>query len=282
MKILITGASGMLGSDLNQALSLNHRMVCASSKDFDITNIDHTVKAIGDIKPDVVIHAAAYTDVDGCEDNIDTAYRVNGLGARNVAATCNEINAAMVYVSTDYVFDGKSGNRYIEYDQTNPMSIYGKSKLAGENYVKDILNRHYIVRTSWLYGLNGKNFVTTMLNLGKTKEELNVVSDQIGSPTYTPDLAEAIGKLITKQTYGTFHITNSDHCSWYDYAREIFRVAGIDIKVNPITTEALNRPAPRPKYSVLDNYFWRLEGYEPLRSYKEALREYLSLLQKGI
>lgn len=275
---MITGANGMLGRDLMQSLEEKHVLIGATMDDFDITNLDLTVNFIKEIKPDIVIHSAAYTDVDGCESNVDTAFKVNSLGARNVAVACNENNAAMVYISTDYVYDGTKGQPYIEYDRTNPMSIYGKSKLAGENYVKDFLNKHYIIRTSWLYGLNGKNFVTTMLNLGKTKDEINVVSDQMGSPTYTPDLAQAIGKLIEKQTYGTFHITNSEHCSWYDYAKEIFEIANIDIRVNPITTEELKRPAPRPKYSVLDNYCWKLEGYESLRPYKEALREYMNSL----
>ena len=278
MKILITGASGMLGTDLVKTLSPHNEVIGCSSKDFNITDIDKTLEYIKAAKSDVVIHSAAYTDVDGCESNIDIAYKVNGLGARNIAIACREVKAAMVYIGTDYVFDGTKGQAYIEYDQTNPMSIYGKSKLAGESYVREILPKHYIVRTSWLYGLNGKNFVTTMLNLGRTRDELSVVSDQIGSPTYTPDLAQAISKLIERQTYGTFHITNSEHCSWYDYAKEIFDIAKIKIRVNPITTEDLNRPAPRPKYSVLNNYCWKLEGYEPLRSYKEALREYMNSL----
>ncbi|KXG76279.1 dTDP-4-dehydrorhamnose reductase [Thermotalea metallivorans] len=278
MKILVTGASGMLGHDLVKVLCKEHEVVKASSYDFDITDIDKTVLWVKNLKPQIVIHAAAYTEVDGCESNVDIAYKVNALGARNVAVACNEIGASMVYISSDYVFDGLKGQAYKEFDNTNPLSIYGKSKLAGENYVREVLDRFYIVRTSWLYGLNGKNFVTTMINLSKTKRELNVVNDQIGSPTYTFDLAKAIEKLIEKQTYGVFHITNSDYCSWYDYAKEIFDITHINIKVNPITTEELNRPAPRPKYSVLENYCWKLEGYTPLRSYKEALREYICLL----
>ncbi|WZL73635.1 dTDP-4-dehydrorhamnose reductase [Clostridiaceae bacterium 35-E11] len=278
MKILITGATGMLGNDLLKALSLEHEVIGTSSKDMDITDIDKTVAMMKEIKPNVVINSAAYTDVDGCEANVDIAYKVNALGARNLAMACNEVDASMVYISTDYVFDGTKQQAYNEFDHTNPMSIYGKSKLAGENYVRDILNKFYIVRTSWLYGMNGKNFVTTMMNLSKTMTALNVVNDQIGSPTYTPDLAKAIGKLIQRPTYGIFNITNSEHCSWYDYAKEIFKLAHINMTVNPTTTEAFNRPAPRPKYSVLENYCWKLEGYEPLRSYKEALKEYISLL----
>ncbi|MBZ4687976.1 MAG: rfbD [Clostridiales bacterium] len=275
MKILVTGSDGMLGSDLVDVLSQENEVIAATLNDFDITDIDKTLSWLKNSKPDIVIHSAAYTDVDGCESNIDTAYKVNGLGARNIALACNELDAAMVYISTDYVFDGEKGTAYTEFDDTNPLSIYGKSKLAGENYVKSLLNRYYIVRTSWLYGKNGKNFVTTMINLSKKMDELKVVNDQIGSPTYTPDLAKAVSQLIRKPTYGIYNITNSDYCSWFDYAREIFKIANINIKVYPTTTEEFNRPAPRPKYSVLDNYCWKLEGYKPLRSYREALKEYI-------
>lgn len=291
MKILITGANGMLGHDLKKVLCTDNYLVLGTRDVFDITDIDNTIKFIAENRPDAVIHAAAYTDVDGCESNIEQAYKVNGLGARNVAVACQNVNAAMVYISTDYVFDGNKGSSYTEYDKANPMNIYGKSKLAGENYVKEICTRHYIVRTSWLFGLNGKNFVTTMLNLAKTKNEISVVDDQFGSPTYTFDLAQAIAKLIQRPTYGTFHITNSEFCTWNQFAKEIFecwqQISYCDNNseekhtlVKPITTEELNRPASRPKYSVLENYNWQLEGYEKLRSYKDALKDYLHLLRQ--
>ena len=167
----------------------------------------------------------------------------------------------MVYICTDYVFDGNKGNSYYEYDQTNPLSVYGKTKHTGEVYIRDILNEFYIVRTSWLYGFHGPNFITTMLNLAKTNDSISVVNDQIGSPTYTMDLANAIAQLIKRPTYGIFHITNSDHCSWYDYAKEIFKQANVDVDLKPVTTEEFPRPAPRPKYSVLENYNWKMEGY---------------------
>jgi len=291
LKILITGANGMLGHDLKKVLCTDNYLVLGTRDVFDITDIDNTIKFIAENRPDAVIHAAAYTDVDGCESNIEQAYKVNGLGARNVAVACQNVNAAMVYISTDYVFDGNKGSSYTEYDKANPMNIYGKSKLAGENYVKEICTRHYIVRTSWLFGLNGKNFVTTMLNLAKTKNEISVVDDQFGSPTYTFDLAQAIAKLIQRPTYGTFHITNSEFCTWNQFAKEIFeywqQISYCDNNseekhtlVKPITTEELNRPASRPKYSVLENYNWQLEGYEKLRSYKDALKDYLHLLRQ--
>ena len=164
---------------------------------------------------------------------------------------------------------------YYEYDQTNPLGVYGKTKYLGEVYIRDILNKFYIVRTSWLYGFHGPNFITTMLKLAEKMDSISVVADQIGSPTYTVDLATAIAELIKKPAYGIYHITNSDHCSWYEYAQEIFEIAGIDIEVNPVSTEEFGSPAPRPKYSVLENYNWKMEGFPKIRSYKDALREYM-------
>ena len=190
----------------------------------------------------------------------------------------DEVDAALVYICTDYVFDGTKGSSYYEYDQTNPLSVYGKTKHLGEVYIHDILNKFYIVRTSWLYGFHGPNFITTMLKLAEKMDSISVVSDQIGSPTYTVDLATAISELIKKPAYGIYHITNSDHCSWYEYAQEIFEIAGIDIEINPVSTEEFGSPAPRPKYSVLENYNWKMEGFPKIRSYKDALREYMEFI----
>lgn len=277
MKILLTGSKGMLGHDLIRILSHKHQIVATDIGDLDVTNLDQTIASIRNNKPDTVIHAAAYTNVDGCEGNADLAFQVNGLGARNVAIACQETGAAMVYFSSDYVFDGEKGSPYLEYDSTNPKSIYGQSKLWGEKLVKEILPRHYIIRTSWLFGSNGKNFVHTMLDLAKKKPELRVVDDQVGSPTYTLDLASAVAQMIVNPGFGTFHLTNQDTCSWYDFAREIFSLAGMTVNIRPIDSQELNRPAYRPKYSVLENYIWRLEGYAPLRSYKEALADFMGV-----
>jgi dTDP-4-dehydrorhamnose reductase len=224
------------------------------------------------------VNAAAFTNVNECESKFDLAYKVNVLGTRNVAAACREADSALVYISTDYVFDGTKGSSYYEYDQTNPLSAYGKTKYLGEVYTRDILDKFYIVRTAWLYGYHGPNFVTTMLNLAKTNDTISVVNDQVGSPTYTVDLANAIAQLIKKPAYGIYHVTNSEYCSWYEYAREIFDIAGIDIEVKPVTTEEFPTPALRPEYSVLENYNWKMEGFPEIRSYKEALREYMDLL----
>ncbi|MBI5680676.1 MAG: dTDP-4-dehydrorhamnose reductase [Methanobacterium sp.] len=278
MKILIIGSEGMLGHDLVDVLSIENEISTTSIDTLDITDIDKTIETVKDKNPDVVVHAAAFTDVDGSESNPNLAYKVNALGTRNVAVACREAGSALVYISTDYVFDGNKGNSYYEYDQTNPLSVYGKTKHLGETYVRDILNKFYIIRTSWLYGLHGPNFVTTMLNLAETMKTISVVNDQIGSPTYTGDLAKAIAELIKKPVYGIYHITNSEHCSWYDYALEIFDIAGIEIEVKPVSTAEFPRPAPRPQYSVLENYNWKMEGLPEIRSYKNALREYMKLL----
>jgi len=278
MKILIIGSEGMLGHDLVDILSLENEVSTTTIYTLDITDIDKTVETVKSINPDVVVHAAAFTDVDGSESNADLAYKVNVLGTRNVAVASREADSALVYICTDYVFDGTKGSPYYEYDPTNPLGVYGKTKQLGEVYIRHVLNKFYIVRTSWLYGYHGPNFVTTMLNLAQTTDRISVVNDQIGSPTYTVDLAKAISELIKKPSYGIYHITNRDHCSWYDYAREIFKIAEIDVEVKPVTTEEFPRPAPRPKYSVLENYNWKMEGFPAIRSYKEALKDYMNLL----
>ena len=278
MKVLIIGSEGMLGHDLVDTLSAENEISTTTIDTLDITDINKTIKTVKEINPDVVVHAAAFTNVDGSESNQDLAYKVNVLGTRNVAVACSEADSALVYICTDYVFDGTKGSPYYEYDQTNPLSVYGKTKHLGEVYIRDILNKFYIVRTAWLYGFHGPNFVTTMLNLAKTNDTISVVSDQIGSPTYTVDLANAIASLIKKPAYGIYHVTNSEHCSWYEYAQEIFDIAGIDIELKPVTTEEFGSPAPRPKYSVLENYNWKMEGFQEIRSYKEALRAYMDLL----
>ncbi|MGZ4856915.1 MAG: dTDP-4-dehydrorhamnose reductase, partial [Methanobacteriaceae archaeon] len=195
-----------------------------------------------------------------------------------VAVACKEAKSALVYICTDYVFDGTKGSSYYEYDKTNPLGVYGKTKYLGEVYIRDVLNRFYIVRTSWLYGYNGPNFVTTMLNLAETKDIISVVNDQIGSPTYTVDLANAIALLIKNPVYGIYHITNSEYCSWYEYAQEIFEISEFNVNLKPVTTEEFPRPAPRPKYSVLENYNWKMEGFPLVRSYKEALKDFMKLL----
>ncbi len=279
MKILIIGSNGMLGHDLVDVLDENHDLILTTSKILDITDKQKTIDFIVDNKPDIVINSAAYTDVDGCEENQDLAFSVNGEGVRNLALGCSEVDCPLVHVSTDYVFNGENTRPWVEDDEIGPISVYGKSKLKGEEAILEILDKFFIIRTAWLYGYNGKNFPKTMLELAENHSEITVVYDEVGSPTYTPDLAEAISKLIETDYYGIYHITNSESCSWCEFAKYIFEVAGKDVKVIPVTASEFARAAPRPSYSVLENKKWIDNGFEPLRSYKEAIKDYIELIK---
>lgn len=275
MKILITGPRGMLGRDLEQATQDKHQLILTGRDNLDIDNFDQCLTLISQDKPDLLINCAAYTQVDKCEEDIELAYKVNASGPRNLAIISNEFNIPLLHISSDYVFDGTKGSGYLEDDIKNPLSVYGKSKSLGEDYITTLTNKFYIVRTSWLFGANGNNFIKTMLSLGKTRKNLTVVNDQFGVPTYTKDLARAIALLIEKPAYGIYHITNSGYTSWYEYARLIFELVDYKINVQPVSTEQFKRPAPRPPYSVLENRVWQLEGFTLLRDYKEAVREYI-------
>ena len=251
-KLLITGSNGMLGKALVERLSKKYSIKAITREDADITDLNTITKVITKIKPDIVIHTAAYTKVDDCESNSIHAYKVNAIGTRNVAVACQRIDASMVYISTDYVFDGTKNAPYIEFDAANPISIYGKTKLAGEEFVRQILNRFYIVRTSWLYGEGGVNFVDTIINKANTEKELKIVNDQRGSPTYTKDLADKIGEIISRERYGIYHVTNSGSCSWFEFAKKIVDISNIGpIRLIPIKSSELNRLAKRPANSVL-------------------------------
>lgn len=278
MKILITGSNGMLAHDLINALQERHDLILTTSKTLDITDKKQTIDYIRDKKPDLVINSAAYTDVDGCEENQDLAYSVNGEGVRNLALACRDIDCPLVHISTDYVFDGSATEPIREDGEIGPISVYGKSKLEGEEAIQDILDKYFIIRTAWLYGINGRNFPKTMLELAENHPEIIVVYDEVGTPTYTPDLAEGISRLIETDYYGIYHLTNSGSCSWCEFARYIFEIAGKDVKVIPVTASEFARPAPRPSYSVLDNSNWIERGFKPLRSYKDAIKEYIELI----
>ena len=279
MKILITGSNGMLGHDLEKVLKDKHELILTTSKTLDITDKDKTMEIIKENNPDIVINSAAYTDVDGCETNQDLAYAVNGYGVENLALACRQIDCPLVHVSTDYVFDGTARDPIPEDGEIGPISVYGKSKLMGEQAIQEILDKYFIVRTAWLYGINGKNFPKTMLELAENHPEITVVYDEVGTPTYTPDLAYGISELIETDFYGIYHLTNSGSCSWCEFARYIFEIAGRDVNVVPVTASEFSRPAPRPSYSVLMNKKWIENGFEPLRDYKEAISEYIELIK---
>ncbi|MCX7747307.1 MAG: dTDP-4-dehydrorhamnose reductase [Clostridia bacterium] len=275
-KILITGCKGQLGIELiRQLKEMEYKLIETDVHNLDITNPVAVRELLEAEKPDVIINSAAYTNVDGCETDLENAFKVNAVGPQNLAAEAYKIGSKLIQVSTDYVFDGTGNVPKREYHTVNPQSVYGESKLLGENLMKEINPRHFIVRTAWLYG-EGNNFVRTMLRLAKEKDELSVVNDQIGSPTSTKDLAKCIINLMETDCYGTYHATCEGSCSWFEFAKKIFELKGIKIKVNPITTEELNRPAKRPKYSVLDNFMLKLIGLNSFRSWEEALTEYLN------
>lgn len=272
--ILVVGANGMLGHDLMEVLQGDVRGL--DLPELDITDLASVRKALLTLKPEIIVNSAAYTDVDGCESNVETAMSVNGEGVGLLALTAREIGAKLVQVSTDYVFNGGKGSPYLEDDATGPLSIYGESKLAGELNAA-MAPKHLIVRTQWLYGIHGKNFVETMIRLAAEKSELSVVDDQIGSPTFTRDLALAIKALLDKGCNGTYHAANSGFCSWNEFAKAIFQEEGLSVTVNPMTTKQLNRPARRPLYSTLDcGKLARDAGFAP-RPWREALQEYLNL-----
>jgi len=274
LRLLVTGARGMLGNDLVPELASRHEVVGVDIQEFDITN-PRAIREIEQRKPERVMHLAAYTDVDGCESQSEKAYAVNALGTRHVALACQKLNAPMLYLSTDYVFDGTKATPYYEWDAPNPRSVYGKSKWAGEQEVRQHLSRFFLVRTSWLVGKKGRNFVDTILRLAGERDVLEVVNDQRGSPTFTPDLSKAISWLIESDVFGTYHITNSGDCTWYDFAGEIIRQTGLKKQVRPTDSQTYRRPAERPAYSVLSNFAYQGIGGPSLPSWQEALKNFL-------
>ena len=243
----------------------------------DITEENKTVAKIESLQPGIVINVAAYTDVDGCELHEEKAFAINAEGMRHVALGAGRCGAKVVYLSTDYIFDGKKGKPYLEDDPPHPLNVYGRSKLKGEQYVQELAKDALVVRTQWLYGKYGNNFVASILRQAREKEVLSVVDDQIGSPTYTVDLSKAISLLVQRDTRGIFHVANSNFCTWYDYAQRILTLSGVrGVRVVPISSKELSRPAPRPSYSVLDTQKLKRETGITLRPWFEALKDYLS------
>jgi dTDP-4-dehydrorhamnose reductase len=252
LKVLITGAGGMLGHDaVRAAEQVGHEVVALAHDELDITDGGAVEQIVLAERPEALINCAAWTDVDGAESELDGATAVNGAGAANIAAATAQVGCKVVFPSTDYVFDGTKGEPYVESDEVNPLSAYGRSKRAGEVETAEHNPRHFIVRASWLFGVNGKNFVDTMLNLGRTLDEVVVVKDQVGCPTYTGHLAESLVRLLEWDSYGIYHMAGAGECSWYEFAIEIFEQAAIGCRVMSTTTNVLDRPAPRPPFSVL-------------------------------
>lgn len=278
MRIVVTGANGQLGKEIAKQGS-SHELILTDYDTLNITDGSAVAAFMKAIKPEAVIHCAAYTNVDGAETDYDGAFRVNVVGSQNMAAGCLEAGARMVYVSTDYVFDGQKQQPYREFDSVNPQSTYGVTKWQGEEMVRRILGRHYIVRTAWLYG-EGNNFVRTMMGLAEKNNTLRVVNDQIGTPTSTVDLTKSIYALLASDAYGTYHGTCQGQCSWYEFACEIFRRTGKKIEVLPVTTSEFPRPAKRPAHSVLDNYMLRMTVGDPMRNWQTALEDYLVSLNR--
>jgi dTDP-4-dehydrorhamnose reductase len=279
-RILVIGSKGMLGRDLVEVLrsSLRSDKVFGWDIDeIDITEENKTVTKIESLQPGIVINVAAYTDVDGCELHEKKAFAINAEGMKHVALGAGRCGGRVIYLSTDYIFDGKKGKPYFEDDPPHPLNVYGRSKLKGEQYVQELTKDALVIRTQWLYGKYGNNFVASILRQAREKKVLSVVDDQIGSPTYTVDLSKAISLLVRREARGIFHVANSNFCTWYDYAQRILALSGVrGIKVLPISSKELSRPAPRPSYSVLDTQKLKREAGMTLRPWFEALKDYLS------
>lgn len=295
MRVLVTGANGMLGIDLCALLeAAGHEVVRTDIKAregaavppwerLDITDLRAVTEMLLRLQPDAVIHAAACTDVDGCERDPDFSYKMNALGTWNLAAICGAHHITLVYISTDFVFDGMKQEPYTEFDTVHPLSHYGASKLAGERFVAQLCRKQFIVRTSWLFGIHGKSFPGVMIDLAKTRPELKVVVDQIGSPTYTVHLAHKLIELLGSPLYGLYHVTNSGHCSWYDLAVKTLELAGLtQTRMIPIPADQWPSPTRRPAYSVLRHYALELQGKDDLPPWQQAVAEYVALRARSI
>lgn len=280
MKVLVTGVKGQLGYDVvNELRKRGHEAVGVDVEEMDITDADKVRKVILEENPEAVIHCAAYTAVDAAEENEAVCRKVNTDGTINIAKVCGEKNIKLMYISTDYVFDGE-GEHYWQPDELrNPLNVYGQTKYEGELAVEKEVEKYFIVRIAWVFGINGKNFIKTMLNLGKTHDELSVVDDQVGSPTYTFDLARLLVDMIETDKYGRYHATNEGVCTWYEFAKEIFRQAGMKVKVNPVTSDEFPTKAKRPHNSRMSKDKLEEQGFIRLPSWQDALERYLKCLE---
>jgi dTDP-4-dehydrorhamnose reductase len=280
MRILVTGVKGQLGYDVvNELKKRGHTPIGVDVEEMDITDASAVEKEIKKEPLDAVIHCAAYTAVDAAEDNRELCMRVNAEGTRNIARVCRELDLKMVYISTDYVFDGEGERPWEPDDPREPLNVYGESKYQGELAVEEYLEKYFTVRIAWVFGVNGKNFIKTMLRLAESQKEINVVNDQIGSPTYTYDLAVLLADMVETEKYGRYHATNEGLCTWYEFAKEIFRQAGADVKVNPVSSDEFPAKAKRPHNSRMDKSKLVQNGFRPLPTWQDALKRYLEIIR---
>lgn len=281
MRILVTGVKGQLGYDVvNELEKRGHNVIGVDIEEMDITDEESVDKIITESSVEAVIHCAAYTAVDMAEDNIELCRKVNVNGTENVAKVCRKLDIKMVYISTDYVFDGKGTRPWEPDDERRPLNVYGESKYEGELAVQNNLEKYYIVRIAWVFGVNGKNFIKTMLNLGKIHDNITVVNDQVGSPTYTYDLARLLADMVETDKYGIYHATNEGLCTWYEFACEIFKQAGMNVKVVPVTSDKFPAKAKRPSNSRMDKSKLENNGFARLPAWKDALKRYLNVIAK--
>ncbi|MBO7333255.1 MAG: dTDP-4-dehydrorhamnose reductase [Lachnospiraceae bacterium] len=280
MKVLVTGVKGQLGYDVvNELEKRDIEAVGVDIDEMDITDAESVNKVIKEANPDAVIHCAAYTAVDAAEDNVEICRKVNRDGTQNIANVCKELDCKMIYISTDYVFDGQGTRPWEPDDKQTPLNVYGRTKYEGELAVSNTLDKYFIVRIAWVFGVNGKNFIKTMLNLSKTRTEVNVVNDQFGSPTYTYDLARLLVDMVLTDRYGFYHATNEGIISWYEFAVAIFKAAGIDMKVNPVSSAEYPAKAKRPSNSRMSKEKLSENGFKRLPSWQDALERYIKALK---
>ena len=277
MKILVTGVKGQLGYDVVKALeSRGYQPVGVDREEMDLMNNNMIQNFIMNLKPEAIIHCAAYTAVDQAEDEVEICYQINAEAVKVMAECAKKLDIPMIYISTDYVFDGTKASEYVETDIPNPINVYGASKLKGEQYVQQLLEKFYIVRISWVFGINGNNFIKTMQRLGNEQDQLNIIHDQVGSPTYTAHLAPLLVDMIETDQYGIYHATNEEYCSWYEFADEIFKQSQLDVTLHPITTDQYKTKAKRPLNSQMSKQKLSDYGFHRLPTWQEALKNYLN------
>ena len=279
MRILVTGVKGQLGYDvMNELAKRGHTGIGVDVEEMDITDAAKVEQVIKASDVEAVIHCAAYTAVDAAEDNVEICHKINAEGTENIAKVCKELDLKMIYISTDYVFNGEGTRPWEPDDEREPLNVYGQAKYEGELAVEKYLEKYYIVRIAWVFGVNGKNFIKTMLNLSETHDELSVVNDQIGSPTYTYDLAKLLVDMVETDKYGRYHATNEGLCTWYEFATEIFRQAGKEIAVHPVTSEQFPSKAKRPHNSRMSKDKLEANGFDRLPTWQDALNRYLKAI----